>query len=210
MRRLGRICFAVLLAAGLALIVMLFAVPRLAGYRTFVVIGRSMTGTISIGSLIYSDPVPVESLRVGDIITFQPPEMDEVVTHRIVAITRASDGTQRISTQGDAVPNRDPWQFKPLTADLPRYVFAIPVLGYAVGLLSLPLVRMLVFALPAIIIALVVLTRLWRQSGEEAAAPPTDSPRPTAASPSAPSAVDQMPSPCAAALPVRVWDDIGT
>jgi signal peptidase len=147
-RRLGHVFFAVLLAGGIALILALFVVPRVAGYRTFVVVGRSMTGTISRGSLIYSDPVPVATLRVGDVITFAPPQLNEVVTHRIVAIERASDGTQRISTRGDAVPNRDPWQFMPTTPDLPRYVFAIPYAGYLVGMLSLPLVRMLAFALP--------------------------------------------------------------
>ena len=202
MRRLGRVFFAILLVAGLALIVMLFAVPRLAGYRTFVVVGRSMTGTISRGSLIYSEPVPVETLRVGDVITFEPPQMNEVVTHRIIAIDHAADGSQRISTKGDAVPNRDPWQFKPTTTDLPRYVFAIPAVGYLVGLLSLPLIRMLIFALPAAIIALVVLTRLWRQSGKEAAAPPTASSLLTPAA-------DEVPLPGPAAVPVRVWDEIG-
>ena len=200
-RRVGRVGFVVLLVAGVALIITLFAVPRIAGYRTFVLVGRSMTGTISIGSLVYSDPVPVEALRVGDVITFSPPDMNEVVTHRIVAIDRAADGSQRISTKGDAVPSRDPWQFKPTTPDLPRYVFAIPYLGYLIALLSLPLVRMLAFALPAAIVALVVLTRLWRKSGEEAAADTA------ASSPLTP--VPENPAPGPAAVPVRVWDDIG-
>jgi len=203
MRRVGRVGFVVLLVMGVALIITLFAVPRIAGYRTFVLVGRSMTGTISIGSLVYGDPVPVEDLRVGDVITFSPPQMNEVVTHRIVAIARAADGSERISTKGDAVPNRDPWQFKPTTPELPRFVFAIPYLGYLIALLSLPLVRMLVFALPAAIIALVVLKRLWRQSGEEAAASAA------ASSPLAPAGVDEAPSPAPAVLPVRVWDDIG-
>ena len=203
MRRLGHVCFAVLLAAGIALVLALFVVPRIAGYRTFVVIGRSMTGTISRGSLIYSDTVPVQTLRVGDVITFAPPQLNEVVTHRIVAIRRASDGTLRVSTKGDAVPNRDPWQFKPTTTDLPRYVFAIPYLGYGVALLSLPLVRMLVFALPAVIVALVILARLWRQSGGEAGAP-------TAASPPLCIASDDTAAPLSpATLSVRVWDDLG-
>ena len=202
MRRVGRAGFVVLLVAGVALIIALFAVPRIAGYRTFVLVGRSMTGTISIGSLVYSDPIPVEDLRVGDVITFSPPQMNEVVTHRIVAIDRAADGSQRISTKGDAVPNRDPWQFKPTTPDLPRYVFAIPYLGYLIALLSLPLVRMLAFALPAAIVALVVLTRLWRQSGKEAAVD-------TAASLPLTPVPDENRAPGPAAVPVRVWDDIG-
>jgi len=114
-RIFGKVAVSLIVAVSLALTVLLLVLPRVAGYRTYVVTGRSMTGTISIGSLVYSDPVPVQSLRVGDIITFVPPDIDENVTHRIVGLRTASDGTLRISTKGDAVPNKDPWQVKPTT-----------------------------------------------------------------------------------------------
>ena len=35
-----------------------------------------MTGTIPKGAVIYSQITPVEQLKVGDIITFQPPGCD--------------------------------------------------------------------------------------------------------------------------------------
>ena len=169
-RTLAKVAVGILLAVSLTLTVLLLVVPRVGGYRTYVVTGRSMTGTISIGSLVYSDPVPVQTLRVGDIITFVPPDIDENVTHRIVGLRTASDGTLRISTKGDAVPTRDPWQITPTTAELPREVMAIPYLGYAIAMLSLRLVRVMLFALPAMLAALVVLARLWRESGEAPAA----------------------------------------
>jgi signal peptidase len=169
-RTLARVGVGILLAVSLTLTVLLLVLPRVAGYRTYVVTGRSMTGTISIGSLVYSDPVPVKTLRVGDIITFVPPDIDENVTHRIVGLRTASDGTLRISTKGDAVPNKDPWQITPTTVELPREVMAIPYLGYAIAMLSVRLVRVMLFALPAMLAALVVLARLWRESGEAPAA----------------------------------------
>jgi signal peptidase I len=202
-RTLTRVAIGVLLAISLSLTVLLLVVPRVAGYRTYVVTGRSMTGTIPIGSLVYSDPVPVQSLRVGDIITFVPPDINENVTHRIVGLRTAANGTLRINTKGDAVPTKDPWQLVPTTPELPREVMAIPYLGYAVGMLSLRLVRVMLFALPAMLAALVVLARLWRESGE---APAAETSAVCASSPPAAQA-DAVPGSLdSVAIPVRVWE----
>ena len=202
-RIFGKVAVSLIVAVSLALTVLLLVLPRVAGYRTYVVTGRSMTGTISIGSLVYSDPVPVQSLRVGDIITFVPPDIDENVTHRIVGLRTASDGTLRISTKGDAVPNKDPWQVKPTTAELPREVMAIPYLGYLAAMLSLRLVRVLLFALPAMVAAMVVLVRLWRESDE---APAAETSAATASPPSAAPADLSAGSPDVVAIPVRIWE----
>jgi signal peptidase I len=202
-RTLARVGVGILLAVSLTLTVLLLVLPRVAGYRTYVVTGRSMTGIIFIGSLVYSDPVPVQTLRVGDIITFVPPNIDENVTHRIVGLRTASDGTLRISTKGDAVPNKDPWQITPTTAELPREVMAIPYLGYVIALLSLRLVRVMLFTLPAMLAALVVLARLWRESGE---APAAETSAAGASSP--PAAQADAPSGLAepVTVSVRVWE----
>jgi signal peptidase len=202
-RIFGKVAVSLIVAVSLALTVLLLVLPRVAGYRTYVVTGRSMTGTISIGSLVYSDPVPVQSLRVGDIITFVPPDIDENVTHRIVGLRTASDGTLRISTKGDAVPNKDPWQVKPTTAELPREVMAIPYLGYLAAMLSLRLVRVLLFALPAMVAAMVVLVRLWRESDE---APAAETSAATASPPPAAPADLSAGSPDVVAIPVRIWE----
>jgi signal peptidase I len=191
-RIVARIAVGLLLAVTLTLVGLLVIVPRVGGYRTYVVTGRSMTGTISIGSLVYDKPVSVWSLRKGDIITFVPPEMNENVTHRIVGIRVGSDGKLRISTKGDAVRAKDPWEFTPLTPDLPREEMAIPYLGYAIAILSLRVTRVLLFALPALMVAIIVLVRLWRESDE---APAPDNPDAGASSPPARSP----------AVPVEPW-----
>jgi signal peptidase len=49
-------------------------------------------------------------------------------------------------------------------------VRAIPYAGYAFAALAIREVRMAVIGLPALLIALVLLVRLWRDAGEEARA----------------------------------------
>jgi signal peptidase len=117
-----------------------------------------MTGTINYGSVTYERVVPVGDLRVGDIITYQPPPgsgIDHQVTHRIVAING-----DVFRTKGDAVPQRDPWKFK-LTSDRQaRVVFAVPYLGYPLIWLADRGTRMLVIGLPAALIGLMAAAQL--------------------------------------------------
>src|SRR3954454_6281175 len=85
------------------LIALAFIVPALFGLERYVITGSSMTGTIDYGSVAGEEVVPVADLRVGDIITYQPPEesgIDHPVTHRIVAIHG-----DVLRTKGDAVPD---------------------------------------------------------------------------------------------------------
>ena len=50
----------------------LLALP-LAGYHRYVITGGSMGGTIERGSVVWAKAVPVADLRVGDVITYEPP-----------------------------------------------------------------------------------------------------------------------------------------
>jgi len=56
--------------AGISLAVLVLIVPRSLGYEAYVITGDSMDGTISRGSLIYTQPVAAASLVSGDIVTF--------------------------------------------------------------------------------------------------------------------------------------------
>ena len=178
MRLVRNLAFYSALAAGLVFATLLVVIPKLGGYETYVITGRSMTGTIDRGALIYSRPVPVAQLKAGDIITYEPPDVGEPVTHRIIAVTTGQDGRPVFRTQGDNVPNPDPWKAVPTTPRVPRYVFQVPLFGYAVALLATPLVKLCLLLVPAIIVAGSILLRVWSQAGEElagtkpAAAPP--------------------------------------
>ena len=129
-----------------------FILPSLFGLQRFVITGTSMTGTIDYGSIAFEDVVPVADLRVGDIITYQPPagsHVENMVTHRIVAI----HGTT-FRTKGDAVPQRDPWKFRLDHAEQSRVKFAVPYAGYPFIWLADRQTRMLVIGGPAAVITL--------------------------------------------------------
>mgnify|MGYP001506304805 CR=1 FL=1 len=65
---LGTLLFLAAMALGALMIV-----PALAGYERYVITTGSMTGTYDAGSLVISKPVPVQDLKVGDVITYLPP-----------------------------------------------------------------------------------------------------------------------------------------
>ena len=72
-------------------------------------------------------------------------------------------------TQGDAnaAPDMRPFQLdKPTQA---RYRFAVPYLGYVFIALGSPHARLILLALPALLIVLFMLARLWREGGRLAA-----------------------------------------
>jgi len=148
-------------------VALVLLVMPLLGLRTYVITGGSMTGTIDKGALIVDRTVPVNSLRIGDIITFRPPGQAAAVTHRIIAVEFQRDGTPVYRTKGDVNPTPDPWL---VTLDRPvqaKYVGHVPHVGYAIALLSLRWVRLFLLALPACVIALLLLSSLWKEAGEE-------------------------------------------
>ena len=135
-----------------------FLVPSMFGLQRYVIVGTSMTGTINYGSVAFDRVVPVGDLRVGDIITYEPPAgsgVDHQVTHRIISIKG-----EVFRTKGDAVPQRDPWKFKLVSARQARVAFAVPYLGYPMIWLADRDTRMLVLGLPATIIGLIAAGQL--------------------------------------------------
>jgi signal peptidase len=144
-------------------------VPALLGYQRYVITSGSMTGTYDRGSIVYAQEVPTGSLRVGDVITYRPPRpfAHGLLTHRIVSIGRDGSGALAFRTKGDANLAPDPWRF---TLDHPtqaRAAFHVPYLGYALAALAIRQVRMLAIGLPALLVALALLARLWSQAGAE-------------------------------------------
>lgn len=151
---------------GLALLV-----PSLFGMQRVVITGTSMTGTIDYGSLAFEDVVPVGDLRVGDIITYQPPPgapVDEMVTHRIIRIHG-----DEFRTQGDAVPQPDPWRFRLDQGQQGVVRFSAPYVGYPFIWLADRRTRILAISVPAGIITAISLVQaglaLRRRPGSPAA-----------------------------------------
>jgi len=130
-----------------------------------------MTGTYDRGSLVYDRVVPTASLKVGDVITYDPPAgagPAGLVTHRIVSIAPQPNGTRAFRTKGDANPVKDPWTFTLQNRSQAKVAFHLPYVGFALAALADRTLRMLIIGIPALLVALSVLARLWREAGETA------------------------------------------
>jgi signal peptidase I len=166
-RLLGRLLTAAAVALAAAVLV-----PALFGLQRYVITSGSMTGTYDRGSLVYDRVVPTASLRVGDVITYDPPAgvgPRGLITHRIVSIAARPGGARVFRTKGDANASADPWTFTLQSLRQARAAFHVPYLGYALAALADRRVRMLIVGIPALLVALSVLAGLWREAGEAAA-----------------------------------------
>jgi signal peptidase len=158
-----------LLAA--VIVAMLVLLPSLFGFKRYAIVSGSMTGTYDRGTLVLDEVVPVRELRVGDVITYLPPSgagPDHLITHRIASIGRDQTGARVFRTKGDANTVADPWTFRLDQPTQARVRFGIPHLGRVLSALSSRDMRMVIIALPALLIALSTLAALWRQLGEAA------------------------------------------
>lgn len=144
------------------LAVLMLGVPAVLHLQRYVITGGSMEPTISKGSVVFDRVVPVSELKVGDIITFRPPEGLSQVTHRVVEVSRDAAGRLVFRTRGDANQYADPWTVSFPRGVQARYWFGVPYVGYALGLLSFASVRMLFLALPALVIGISLLVSVWR------------------------------------------------
>lgn len=155
-------------------------VPAALGLSHYVIVGGSMSGTIDRGSVAFDEQVPVGALHVGDVITYNPPtgaragDSTGLVTHRIVSI-RPGHGDPVFRTEGDANQAPDPWTF---TLDQPtqaKVVGHVPYVGYALAALEIRKMRMVLIGIPALLIAVSILSGMVREAHEERRLETTDS-----------------------------------
>jgi signal peptidase I len=138
--------------------------PRLAGYRVFIVRSGSMAPTIPTGSAVLVRGVPPESLRVGDVITFertdggQPPV---TVTHRIVEIVQPGPPIL-FRTKGDANTVADPVTVS-YVGDAGKVDAHVPFAGYALNAVGHPAARLALIGVPALLLGLSFIRDLWRR-----------------------------------------------
>jgi signal peptidase I len=167
-RRAGRLASgAVLVLAAVA--ALLVVAPAVMGWERYAIVSGSMSGTYDRGSLVLADVVPVQDLEVGDVITYRPPPdagPDHLITHRIAWIGRDASGARTFRTKGDANSVADPWTFRLGGSTQARVRLGVPYAGHLLTALDRRAVRMVVIALPALLIAAFSLVRLWRQLGE--------------------------------------------
>ncbi|MDC4232458.1 signal peptidase I [Actinomyces sp. B33] len=128
---------AILVAVGCAALILATAIPALTGWVPLTVVTGSMSPAMPAGSLVVVAPVDgarARALDPGTVVAYLPePDSDEIVTHRILTRSTASDGSTRYVLAGDANDEADP---VPVVPEQIRGVrrYWVPGLGYAVSL----------------------------------------------------------------------------
>jgi signal peptidase len=112
-------------------------VVPLTGRQTLIIGGGSMAPTIPLGSVVVIEPIDPASLAVGEIVTVRVGPRASVFTHRITRLL-AVDGAPSLETKGDANAEPD-GATTPTSAVVGRVTFWIPVAGYLLALLSVPI-----------------------------------------------------------------------
>lgn len=161
------VTWALLIVALLALAATL-AGPRLGLYRLDVVLSGSMRPAWEAGDIVVTVPRRPQELRVGDVITYNPPiEGRPSVTHRIVGLTQPGPEPV-IVTRGDANPGNDPWGAVRLHADRVWVVSrSLPRLGWAIAALQARWVSIITTIVAPLLLGALLLHQIWRPRNGE-------------------------------------------
>ena len=138
--------------------------PSVLGTTPMVVLTGSMSGNaedhIEAGDLIFIGKADPSKLRVGDVIAFTEEGSVTVVTHRIIEVKTAEDGSPFFITKGDANNVEDE---APVTVDrlVGIYKFRIAGVGNFAMFLQTPTGMLLFIGVP--LLAFIVYDILRRQ-----------------------------------------------
>ncbi len=75
------------------------------GYSFFKVVTGSMEPEIPVGALILSEETEMNDIEIGEVVCFRsksPDMLGKIITHRVIEIIEAEDGTLQLVTKGDA------------------------------------------------------------------------------------------------------------
>jgi len=167
-RRLLRVMGAIVVVCVVAVFVV-FAVPQTVGAdHSYVVLSSSMAPAMDAGDAVFVEEVSPERIAQGDVITFEPPADHgeygtDRVTHRVVEIVERDDGPY-FRTQGDA--NEEPDQaLVPADNVVGRVSIHVPELGHAVLFAGSKAGIVTLVVLPAVLLGLDELYKLWTVTG---------------------------------------------
>jgi signal peptidase len=138
--------------------------PLVFGGRTFAVLSGSMEPTLHVGDLVLEKKVAAPDIHVGDIVTFRSPDdAGKLITHRVRRVVIA-DGTVKVTTKGDANLSPERWTV-PADGTVGRALGRVPKIGYLLVWTRSPAGRMLLIVLPALLLGLSQLWRIWTKPG---------------------------------------------
>jgi len=141
-----------------------FVAPRF-GWRVDALFSGSMEPQLKVGGLVITRPVDLQTIKVGDIITFHSSRRDVPTSHRVIAIEQGSQF--RFLTKGDANEDADPFII-PAQSVVGKVCFHIPYFGYVSQFVKTPLGLLLTLGLPGLIIVVMELRNIWHMlTGDE-------------------------------------------
>jgi signal peptidase I len=155
---------------GLAVLTFAFLAvgPHVLGYRTMTMLTGSMAPEINPGDVTIVTPIQVSEVTEGMVITYHRPIEDHsLVTHRVISVQKAADGSVTVQTKGDANAAADPWTAT-LNGDTAYQVRGVvPVLGHVIEALRAPIVaQALLYGAPTLLVGWLLLT-IWRPARDD-------------------------------------------
>lgn len=133
----------------------------------------SMAPRLPVHTLLLVEQVPASNVRVGDVITFDPPGPPPRTTHRVVERS-FRNGRWYFRTKGDANPRPDDWRIGQMhpaayergitygTKPAVRVRWHIPFVGRIASITAHPALRATLVVLPLALLALNTLLVIWR------------------------------------------------
>lgn len=120
--------YAVVAGVSVVPFLVMVIVPAVLDLHRFVLSSDAMGGSLSRGSLILAQQVPVGDLAAGDVISFVPPapyNADGMVTRRVLSV-----GPRGATTASDSTNQIDPWTLPSVSGVVDRMVLHVPWIGY--------------------------------------------------------------------------------
>ncbi len=155
------------IGAGVALVAALMA-PSLFHGRSLTIMSGSMEPALGTGDIVLEREIAPLEARVGDVITFRDPDgSGRLITHRVRSIRVQGDAVG-FTTKGDAANGIQRWTI-PVSGTVGEPRFRLPKLGYALSATRSPAGRLLLVALPALLLGGSAIVRIWRSSASRVA-----------------------------------------
>jgi signal peptidase I len=130
------------------------------GHRVMIDMSDSMQPAIAAGDVLVAEAIAARDARPGDILTFDDPHRDgRTMTHRVISVRERGDELA-FHTKGDANGKGERWR---IAADgtAARVQVVVPKLGYAIDWLRRPAARFLLLTIASVLLAALVLARVW-------------------------------------------------
>ena len=144
-----------------ALVLALF-VPYLLGGSSFTVMSGSMAPALRTGDVVVDQGIRAADAKVGDVVTFRDPEgSHRLITHRVRRIRIGAGSVVSFVTRGDNSNAVQRWSV-PASGSIGLVRARVPYLGYALWITRQPLGRLLFVVVPALLLAVSEIGRLWR------------------------------------------------